>query len=555
MNKSPKSDSALEDQSDVTLVRQRRMLSFFMSKKVPDVPSNEERKPYGEYHSNPISRLMFWWLNPLLNVGYKRTITSNDLFYLDERQTTDHIYLIFKNHFDNEVKKAIHKFLANESKKEGKSYDPSINYKDDDIEDFVIPVYVIPLCLYKTFMLDYNSGIFYKIISDSANATTPLLQKKLVEFVEAKVLGYESYVGKGVGYAVGCCLLIFVSSICINHSFYHLQITGAKSRSVLTRLLLDKALSVDAKGNHLFQASKIQSMISTDLNRVDLAIGFFPFLVTSFIPVAICIGLLIWNIGPSALVGIGIFIVIVLFLGSCMRKLMIIRKSASVFTDRRVNLMKELLKNYKMIKFYSWENSYSERIQNARFSEMKHLLTLQSLRNVLTSLAFAMPILASMATFCTAFDVAKGKSAADIFSSLSLFQVLAVQFMLVPMALTMTADLVVSVKKMNKFLTCNDADPSQFTIEHFKDDTLAFKIEDGDFEWDTFDELADDNGNNKTLDAESPDSTSNTEKHEDLSSLVMSDLETEDKKINENESLSDAMDIKHDNHLEKTSFA
>ncbi|KAG0686339.1 hypothetical protein C6P40_004379, partial [Pichia californica] len=196
-----------------------------------------------------------------------------------------------------------------------------------------------------------------------------------------------------------------------------------------------------------------------------------------------------------------------------------------------------------------------ERIQNARFSEMKHLLTLQSLRNVLTSLAFAMPILASMATFCTAFDVAKGKSAADIFSSLSLFQVLAVQFMLVPMALTMTADLVVSVKKMNKFLTCNDADPSQFTIEHFKDDTLAFKIEDGDFEWDTFDELADDNGNNKTLDAESPDSTSNTEKHEDLSSLVMSDLETEDKKINENESLSDAMDIKHDNHLEKTSFA
>ncbi|GAV27214.1 hypothetical protein PMKS-000678 [Pichia membranifaciens] len=504
-----------------------------------------------------------------MRVGYKRTITDNDLFYLDESQKSDHLYSIFRSHFESCVQKAIHKFLKKKCKEKGTTYDASVAYTDEDIEGFVIPTYVIPYCLYKTLTLEYNKGIIYKIIADVANSTTPLLQKKLISFVEIKGFFPDTYVGKGVGYAVGCCLLIFVSSLTINHSFYHLQLSGAKSKAMLTRLMLDKSLSVDAKGNHLFAASKVQSIISTDLNRIDLAIGFFPFLLTTFVPVAICIGLLIWNIGPSALVGIGIFIVIVLFLGSCLKQLMNIRKRASKYTDRRVNLMKELLKNYKMIKFYSWEESYSDRIHNARFSEMKHLLTLQSLRNVLTSLAFAMPILASMATFCTAYDVTSSKSAADIFSSLSLFQVLSVQFMLVPMALTMTADLVVSVKKMNKFLSCKDQDPNQFSIEAFKDDQLAFKIEDGDFEWDTFDDDEPEEGNDKkdddqdaqkngdnvgSLQDKGYDESSN-EKHDspnaDLSSLVMTDIESEDKAFNDKVSLPavDSPEVK------KTSFA
>lgn len=570
-NVPPASGPDLERQPDPALVNQKRLLSFLMTKKIPPIPSPEERKPYGEYHANFISRLMFWWLNPIMYVGYKRTITDNDLFYLEESQKTDYLYAIFKSHFEHYVEKEIHKFLGKKCKKDGKKYDSTAPYTDEDIEDFVIPTYVIPLALYKTLFTGYNKGIAFKIISDVANSTTPLLQKKLVDFVEYKGFFPNTYVGKGVGYAVGCCLLIFISSVGINHSFYHLQIAGAKSRAILTRLLLDKSLSVDAKGNHLFAASKVQSMISTDLNRVDLAIGFFPFLLTTFVPVAICIGLLIWNIGPSALVGIGIFIFIVIFLGSCLKQLMVIRKRASTYTDKRVNLMKELLKNYKMIKFYSWENSYSDRIQNARFSEMRHLLTLQSLRSVLTSFAFAMPILASMATFCTAYDVASSKSAADIFSSLTLFQVLAIQFMLVPMALTMTADLVVSVRKMDKFLSCKDINPNEFLIEEFKDDELAFKIEDGDFEWDTFD---DDEPEDETAHEENEDGQaasknkvdsssskeneyyeSSNEKHDspnaDLSSLVMTDIESESKAFNDKVSLPPVEEHK----VTKTAFA
>jgi ABC-type multidrug transport system fused ATPase/permease subunit len=482
------SDPKLEEQNDVSLKRQKRLLSFLMSKKIPPVPSDEERKPFGEYHTNLISRAMFWWLNPILQVGYKRTLTENDLFYLEDKQKTDNMYSLFRSYFEKDMKKAIDKFLTEKFKKEGRVYNSNDEIDPNDLADFVIPTLLIPLCLFKTLKFEYSMGIIYKILSDSTTSTAPLLQKKLITFVQYKALGLDNNVGKGVGYAIGVCLMIFFSSLTISHAFHHLQICGAKSRAILTRLLLDKTLSIDDKGNHSFAASKVQSVISTDINRIDLAIGFLPFLLTTFIPVAICIGLLIWNIGVSALVGIGIFIVVVIFLGSRIRKLMGIRQKASVFTDLRVNLMKELLKNYKMIKFYSWEKSYGERIQNARITEMNYVLKLQSTRNVLMSLAFAMPIIASMATFCTAFDIASGKTAANIFSSLSLFQVLSIQFMLAPMALTFTADMIVSFKKINKFLVCNDIDEKHFSIEKFTDEKLSIKVENGDFEWDQFDD-------------------------------------------------------------------
>ena len=498
-----KSSEDIEHQQDVQLKRQKRMLSFLFPKNVPPIPTLDERKPYPESKSNYVSQMMFWWLNPVLKVGYQRTLTDNDLFYLNEEQTVDHLYNEFKNYFEYEVLKAARKFLIR------KKIDPSTltlnkisDINDNDyhktvLKDFVIPTYVIPLCLFKTMKIDYLFGIISKILSDVANSTNPLLQKKLINFVEYKSFGLESNVGKGVGYAIGVCLLIFFSSITINHAFHKFMICGASARGILTRLLLDKSLSIDAKGNHDFTASKVQSMISTDMNRIDMAIGFFPFLLTTIIPIGICIGLLIWNIGVAALVGIGIFLLILVIFGVCVKRLLLLRKNISKYTDIRVDLMKELLKNYKMIKFYSWENSYSERIKEARSTEMKQVLNLQSLRNVLVSLAFAMPLLASMATFCTAFDITTTKSAADIFSSLTLFQVLAVQFMLVPMSLTMTTDLVFSSKKLSEFISTGDIKEEEFKFHEFKDDTLALKIESGDFEWETFDDEEEDQDDEK----------------------------------------------------------
>jgi hypothetical protein len=72
---------------DDKVIPQKRLLSFLMSKKIPPLPTPDERKMYPEFSANIISRIFFWWLNPMMNVGYKRTLQEEDLFVLPDEMT------------------------------------------------------------------------------------------------------------------------------------------------------------------------------------------------------------------------------------------------------------------------------------------------------------------------------------------------------------------------------------------------------------------------------------------------------------------------------------
>lgn len=477
-------ENNLEDQKD-PLQLQNRLLTWILPRKVPRVPVEEERVPYQAYHTNPISFVMFWWLNPILKTGYKRTVTDKDLYTLEKSQSSDSMYAKFKDHLKRGTDKAKAKHMA----------------RYGDLSEFKLPITVVPWALYYTLFWEYTYAIILKILADSCTATQPLLQKKLIEFVELRVLGFESSIGKGIGYSIGCCLMIFFNSVATNHYFNLTMICGAKIRAILTKALLDKSMTVDAQGNHDFPAAKVQSMMSTDLNRIDLAVPYLPFILVCWISIAICIGLLISNIGVSALVGIGVFIVVVCFLGVSIPRLFKFRKEATKFTDIRVNLIKELLNSFKMIKFYSWESSYQSRIKEARNSEMKFVFTLQAFRNVLISFAMTMPNFASMAAFCTYYTISNGHNVSDIFSSLSLFQTLSVEFMLVPMALMLTTDMILGIKRITQYIDCNDRDITKFNYQIAPPDSkYAVKIENAEFMWDTFQDIEDNKSSSNSID-------------------------------------------------------
>jgi len=55
-----------------------------MSRKVPPVPTQEERKPYPGSTANFVKQIFFWWLSPVMKTGYQRTLQPDDLFYLTD---------------------------------------------------------------------------------------------------------------------------------------------------------------------------------------------------------------------------------------------------------------------------------------------------------------------------------------------------------------------------------------------------------------------------------------------------------------------------------------
>jgi aminopeptidase C len=70
-----------------------------------------------------------------------------------------------------------------------------------------------------------------------------------------------------------------------------------------------------------------------------------------------------------------------------MRMLSKLRRKAVLVTDNRVKLTQEMLNGIKVIKFYGWEQSFSEQLNSLRTKELKYIRSLMVLRSVIMGVA------------------------------------------------------------------------------------------------------------------------------------------------------------------------
>ncbi|GME84599.1 unnamed protein product [Ambrosiozyma monospora] len=266
------------------------------------------------------------------------------------------------------------------------------------------------------------------------------------------------------------------------------MMVGAKTKSVLIRTILKKSFVLNQLARHKYPEGKINALITTDLNRIDFAGIAIPIIVSTPFSVVIAIALLIHSIGVYALIGIALFFVCSVTLGTMMKSMIKLRMKAQEYTDSRVTLVKEILKNFKMIKYYSWEAPYLAKMNKIREQESRKILQLQTVRNLLFSLANSLPTLTSMTAFCVLFAVRRGKATpGSIFASLSWFSALANAFIMIPIAAAMSADASVALGRAAEFLSQGEIDqvgPSDDTDQESK---FAVKVENATFQWPEFD--------------------------------------------------------------------
>lgn len=431
--------------------------------------------------------------------GYKRKLLPQDLFQLNDDIKVKTMTDKFSVQFEKQVNKAHEKHIKNKLKARGETADTLSKSLQEDLEDFVVPKTIVIWTLAHTFGYQYFKACLYLTLSMVAQTCNPLLSKQLIQYVQNRALGLESSSGKGIGYAFGTSFLVVVAGIFINHAFHNSMLTGAQVKGVLTKAMLDKSFRLSDSSKHKFPAAKITSMMGTDLARIDFALGFQPFLFTFPIPIAISIGILCHNIGASAMVGVGIVFTYLISIMILTGKLFKFRRTANKYTDTRVNYIKEVLNNLKMIKFYSWETPYSKMIGENRSKEMHIVYLMQVGRNLITSGAMVLTLFASMGSFLTLYAVSKNtKSPAELFSSISLFNSLAQQVFMLPLALATGSDAIVGVMRAGEFLASEEVDKDATSIEatpEMKEEmqkrNLVLKVDHASFKWDTFDDEKD----------------------------------------------------------------
>ena len=76
------------------------------------------------------------------------------------------------------------------------------------------------------------------------------------------------------------------------------------------------------------------------------------------------------QLGPSALAGFAVFVVLTPVQTRVMAQLFQYREKSMEWTDKRAKLLQELLGGMKVIKYFAWEVPFLKRVEGYRKNEM-----------------------------------------------------------------------------------------------------------------------------------------------------------------------------------------
>ncbi|KAH8249165.1 hypothetical protein KR032_006949 [Drosophila birchii] len=396
------------------------------------------------------SKSCFWWLTPLLWLGYNEPLELENLGQMKLEDSARSHYDHFLYVYTEEVKK------SNSS--------PSLWY-----------------CYIKNSWRMFALGGILKLAADLFALIGPLAIQKIVQYIE------QLYADVASSQEVGdseSSLLLTTSSV--SNEFDEVYGTNIGQGLIYRKSLLlnwggggggagdadEKPKNDDSKGTSEQVENSGDSNGNNDIGSITnhmtedtLNIMQF-FLIIHYawaIPfkISVVIYLLYVNLGISAVIGSIVCILIMtplqFIIGNAMSKnAEIIAK----YTDERLKKIHDTLVGIKVIKLNAWDEVFLKKIQVARKNELKYLnkdATFWTLMAVLTHIATVLITFVTLGVYVwlqrdQEFDL----NASRLFSSLALFQQLTVPLLIFPITVPIIIAARVSTRRLERFLKSSE---------------------------------------------------------------------------------------------------
>lgn len=226
------------------------------------------------------------------------------------------------------------------------------------------------------------------------------------------------------------------------------------------------------------------NLIAVNAQTVSELTTYLNVLWSSPLQIIIAIYLLVQYLGVAALIGVVtmvIFIPINLVLANRVKKL---QTSKLKIQDSRIKMMNEILSGMKVIKFYGWEISFQNIVQQIRKEELDFFKRI-GLYNVATSFTWTCaPLIVSIVSFAAfvLLDDNNVLDASTAFVSLSLFNILRFPMTVLPGIISALINANVSLKRIRDFLLKDEIDLSGTTNKQISGTSILIK--DVDFGFD-----------------------------------------------------------------------
>lgn len=399
-----------------------------------------------EARANILSILTFNWLGTLLRTGYSRPLQADDLYDLP----SSHLAIDHADRLEKAWATRLQENSAHQPAGRWLSWRPFWARRTSNAT-------VLALALNDVCFRRFWTGGLLRMLGDSTQMISPLLIRFFIQALDNP--SQQAY-RDGFGYAVGLFAIIAFSVITNIHGFYRAATTGVLLRAALMHVIYRRAttqLTQEAKLRENLATGKLTSLMSADVSRIDFCCGYFHAVWTSFIQIALCLGLTIWTLGYSALPGFGLLALLYPVQSFMMKNLFRLRRNSMPYTDKRIKAVVEAVSTIRLTKTNAYEKSVMAKIGALREDEVVYIRKRMLLRALNIAVSFTAPTLASVVSILTyAATTGNGMSASVVFSSLTFFLLMRTPLGSLPIAISTLADAQAAMERLAKFMVASD---------------------------------------------------------------------------------------------------
>ncbi|KAI9317309.1 P-loop containing nucleoside triphosphate hydrolase protein [Dichotomocladium elegans] len=327
------------------------------------------------------SRLMFSWMLEMMKTGYRHTLNDEDLEELPPKDLSKNILL----RYDKCRSRSLIYSLVKTFRKE----------------------YLLLFC-FSMGLLGLPFMLFTIIqFIESPNSEEPTLNVYIYTFL--------------------LLILGILEALSNQQILHYIRTIEAYTKTIVVGEVLRKSLRCRDRGVALASDNKstssINNLVSNDADTVASIGNLISILYTNPLRMVLSLGALYLIVGTAAIWGVLVSLAIqpVIFYSSKLFRTVYMRTMSA--SDKRLEVMQEMLSSIRIIKFFAWEDQFRKRVQDARAEELKAVRNQLCMFTLIWN-TFLIPSFLFMATVLYFYTRDQALTAATGFTVLTLFIVL-----------------------------------------------------------------------------------------------------------------------------------
>ncbi|VAI70533.1 unnamed protein product [Triticum turgidum subsp. durum] len=364
------------------------------------------------------SKMSFWWLNPLIKVGYKKPLEDKDMPLLGGTDRARNQYLMFME-------------KLNDKKQSPSHATPSF-------------FWTIVSCHRRAILV---SG-FFALLKVLTLSTGPVILKAFINVSLGKgTFKYEGYVLTALMFVCKCA-----ESLSQRQWYFRTRRLGLQVRSLLSAAIYKKQQKLSNAAKVIHSSGEIMNYVTVDAYRI----GEFPywFHQTWTTSVQLCIALaILYNAVGAAMISSLIVIILTVLCNLPLARLQHKFQSKLMEAqDVRLKAMSESLVHMKVLKLYAWEAHFKKVIEGLREVEYKWLQAFQLRRTYNGFLFWSSPTLVSAATFVTCYLLKIPLDASNVFTFVATLRLVQDPIRTIPDVIAVVIQAKVAFTRVSNFL-------------------------------------------------------------------------------------------------------